>query len=80
MPVAPLPRLWLLGFAVLTLSAARSAGAAEPAAAALSLPGGPAMTPVLTQVAALLRSPQAAGAAIVLREILDQPRCRRRRS
>lgn len=31
-PAAPLPRLWLFGFAVLTLSAARPAAAAEPAA------------------------------------------------
>jgi hypothetical protein len=38
---------------------------------------GQAMTPILTQVVALLRSPQAAGTALVLREIFDQPRCRR---
>jgi hypothetical protein len=31
------------------------------------------------QVAALLRSPQAAGAAFVLQEILGPPLCRRRR-
>jgi hypothetical protein len=39
----------------------------------------PVLTPVLAQVAALLRSPQSAGAALVLREIFDQPLCRRRR-
>jgi hypothetical protein len=36
------------------------------------------VSPILAQVAKLLRSPQAAGAAFVLREILDQPKCKRR--
>jgi hypothetical protein len=36
-------------------------------------------SPALRHLAALLRSPQAAGTAIVLREVFDQPLCRRRR-
>jgi hypothetical protein len=36
------------------------------------------VSPILAQVATLLRSPQAAGAAFVLREILDQPLSKRR--
>jgi hypothetical protein len=60
---------------------------AEPVPPARALPA-PAMpqpgrgqvrNPILTQVVALLRSPQAAGTALVLREIFDQPLCRRPR-
>ena len=36
-------------------------------------------SPIARQVHALLSSPQSAGAALVLREILDRPRCMRRR-
>lgn len=36
-------------------------------------------SPILRQVCALLSRPQSAGAALVLREILDRPRCLRRR-
>jgi hypothetical protein len=36
-------------------------------------------SPVLAQVAALLRTPQSAGVAFVLREILDKPLCQRGR-
>ncbi len=51
----------------------------EPSQVTPSPARGPAMSPILTQVAALLRSPQTAGAALVLREIFDQPLCRRHR-
>jgi hypothetical protein len=36
-------------------------------------------SPILQQVRALLSKPQTAGAALVLREILDRPRCMRMR-
>jgi hypothetical protein len=36
-------------------------------------------SPVLRQVAQILRSPRSAAAAIVLREIFDAPMCQRRR-
>jgi hypothetical protein len=36
-----------------------------------------AVSPVLVQVRQLLRAPKSAAAALVLREILDAPRCRR---
>jgi hypothetical protein len=36
-------------------------------------------SPILQQVRSLLSKPQTAGAAFVLREILDRPRCQRRR-
>jgi hypothetical protein len=36
-------------------------------------------SPVVGQVRQMLRSPRSAAAAFVLREILDEPRCRRRR-
>jgi hypothetical protein len=36
-------------------------------------------SPILQQVRTLLSKPQTAGAAFVLREIFDRPRCQRRR-
>jgi hypothetical protein len=70
---------------------ARVADAAQRAAAAalvvptrVAAPPRPAApraqtSPALRHLAALLRSPQSAGTAIVLREVFDQPLCRRRR-
>jgi hypothetical protein len=49
---------------------------AFPTLAAASRPGRP--TPVPALVLGLLRSPQTAAAAFVLREILDRPLCKRR--
>jgi hypothetical protein len=37
------------------------------------------VTPALAQVLTLLRSPRSVGAALMLREIFDQPLCQRRR-
>lgn len=57
----------------------------EPVAQAPPLPPAPPTrsqdrpSPILRHVRTLLSSPQSAGAAIVLREILDRPRCMRRR-
>jgi hypothetical protein len=54
---------------------------ALPAEAAALSPGqrddAKARPPHLAQVAQMLRSPQGAAAAVVLREILDKPLCRR---
>jgi hypothetical protein len=60
-------------------AAATTVVAAEVAAP--PRPGAPLAktSPALRHFAALLRSPQSAGTAIVLREVFDQPLCRRRR-
>jgi hypothetical protein len=68
-PVAALPvAVPLAAIAVeVTPAAPRDTSSAKPT------------PPTLVHLARLLRSPRTAGAAIVLREIFDQPLCRRRR-
>ncbi len=52
---------------------------AEPPTVAPTTTRDTRLAPIVQQVRALLSKPQTAGAAFVLREILDRPRCRRRR-
>jgi hypothetical protein len=69
--------------------AVRVEATVEPVASAAAMPvaaptpprPAPRITtsPAVRHLAALLRSPQTAGTAIVLREVFDQPLCRRRR-
>jgi hypothetical protein len=59
---------------------APSVATAPPAPAEVSRVARQPASPMLLQVRQLLRSPRSAAAGFVLREILDTPRCRRRRS
>jgi hypothetical protein len=60
-------------------AAPASAPPSPPAPAPVTTSRDQGPSPVLLQVARLLRGPQTAGTGFVLREILDRPLCRRRR-
>jgi hypothetical protein len=79
---APPPPKALVPLATVIETPAEAVPAAGPPAAVPAAPATlrrQAVSPILAQVVALLRSPQAAGSALVLREIFDRPLCKRRR-